>query len=85
MDNLQGENRQPSLHTLQLFNSMDKKIDEIKKAVNDLKIAIAVLPEKVFEKGDQRYASKLSERVIFGMVGMILTTVLGAVIYLVLK
>ncbi len=85
MNELQGENRLPSIHTLKLFSNMDKKIDDLKKLMSDLRIDIAKLPEKVFEKCDKRYASKLAERVIFGMVGVILTTVLMAIIYLILK
>lgn len=85
MSELQGETRQPSVYTLKLFSNMDKKIDDIKKAINDLRIDIAELPAKIFDKGDKRYASKLSEKIIYGMVGVILTSVLMAVIYLIIK
>ena len=85
MNELQGETRQPSVYTLKLFSNMDKKIDDIKKAINDLRIDIAELPAKIFDKGDKRYASKLSEKIIYGMVGVILTSVLMAVIYLIIK
>ncbi len=85
MNELQGENRQPSIYTLKMFTNMEDKIDEIKKTLNDLRVDIAGLPEKMFEKGDARYASKLSEKVVYGMVGVVLTTILIAILYLVIK
>lgn len=79
------EHSQPSPHTLKLFKSMDEKIDKMAIAINNLRVDIAKLPERIFEKGDRRYASKLSEKLIYGMVGTVLTLVLIAVVYLVLK
>ena len=41
---------------------MMDKFEELKDDTNQIKVLIAELPEKVFEKADCRYASKLFER-----------------------
>lgn len=61
------------------------KIDDLIETVNNIEISIAGLPEKIFEKGDERYASKTSEKLVYGMVGAILFSVLSSLLYLVLK
>lgn len=61
-----------------------QKIDDLTKAVSEIQVSIAQLPERIFEKGDDRYASKTSERIVYGMVGTIITSVLLALIYLVI-
>lgn len=60
------------------------KIDDIIKSIAEIQCSMAGLPEKIFEKADERYASKTSERVIYGMVGTIVTAVLLSLIYLVI-
>lgn len=40
------------------FTSMTQDIKEIKTQLSDLRVAIASLPEKMFEKSDCRYAFK---------------------------
>ena len=56
---------------------MNKKIDHIDKKV-----------DKIFDKLDNldnKFASKLTETIVYGMVGLILTCVISALIYLVVK
>ena len=79
------EHSTPSPETLNLFKNMNDKIDEIKKTLGDLRVDIAKLPEKIFEKGDTKYANKTTEKIVYGMVGTILTLVLIAVVYLVIN
>ena len=62
-----------------------QKIDDLTKAVSDIQISIAGLPEKIFEKADKRYASKTSEKVVYGMVGAIILGALYAILKLVYK
>lgn len=50
-----------------------EKLDSFAEKLESIKIQLAELPEKIFEKGDERYASKTSERVIYGMVGIVIT------------
>lgn len=51
-----------------------EKLDNFGEKLEAMRIQIAELPEKIFEKGDERYASKTSERVIYGMVGIVITS-----------
>ena len=61
-----------------------EKIDDLTKSLVEIQISIAKLPEKMFEKADERYASKTSERIVYGMVGTVVTAVLLALVYLVI-
>ena len=71
-------------YQLKINKEIMEKIDDLKETVSHIEIAIAQLPEKLFEKADKRYASKLSEKIIYGMVGTIITSVLLAFIYTVI-
>lgn len=62
-----------------------REIHDIKDAVNDVKIQIAKLPDELLERTDKRYAGKTTEKIVYSSVGVILTLVLTAVVYLVLK
>jgi Txe/YoeB family toxin of Txe-Axe toxin-antitoxin module len=62
-----------------------EKIDDLTKSLVEIQISIAKLPEKMFEKADERYASKLSEKIVYGMAGTVLTLVLTALVFLVIK
>lgn len=62
--------------------SMSEKIDDIKNEIGEMKIMLAGLPEKMFEKADQRYAGKPTEKIVYGMVGLILVIVLTSLVYL---
>ena len=56
---------------------LKKDMDYIRKDVSDIK--------RILESNDKRYASKLTERIVYGMVGFILLGVLAAVVALVIK
>lgn len=68
-----------------LREELMEKIDNLAKNVEDVKICLAELPDKIFERADKRYASKLSEKIIYGMVGVITTGVVVALLALVMK
>ena len=78
-----------SKETLIKFNQMNEKIDEIKKQIDNLptidsmKLANEKLIEKVMEKAEKKFASKPTERIVYGMVGMILLYVFGKLLNLV--
>ena len=50
-----------------------EKLEFFSEKLEEVKLALAELPDKIFERADKRYASKLAEKVIYGMVGIIIT------------
>lgn len=67
-----------------IINNNMEKMNNIEEKIDKLSVTIAGLSENIFEKADKRYASKTSEKIIYGMVGTVLTAVLLALIYLVI-
>jgi len=65
--------------------TLNEKMDKITKEISDLRLEVAMLPEKLAKEFDKRYASKLVEKIVYTAAGMVLTAVFGALIYLVLK
>lgn len=61
------------------------KIDSIKTDVNAIKVDIAKLPELLIERFDERYASKKYEKALDRAMWIILTTIIGALLALVIK
>ena len=69
----------------QNYKSMSEKIDDLKNTVkngfDDIKKEF-----KCFrEEADKKYASKLTEQIVYGLVGLILVSVATGVIALTLK
>ena len=50
-----------------------EKLESFSEKLEEVRIALAELPDKIFERADKRYASKLAEKVIYGIVGIIIT------------
>lgn len=73
----------------QHVTSMTKQINDLGEKlggkIDKLTVQVAEFPDKFFERADKRYASKLSEKVVYSMVGIVLTIVFGALVYSVLK
>jgi len=65
--------------------NLNKKMDDIYNELEKIKIELAKLPEKLAEKFDQRYASKLTQRIVYGLVTLIMVGVLGAILTLILR
>jgi hypothetical protein len=72
--------------------TMAEKIDKIAEGIDDIKtdmtaikVDIACLPQAIFEKGDNRYASKTVERAVYALIGIIVFAVMGALLAQVLK
>jgi len=61
------------------------EVKDIKDAVNDLRVDIAALPEKLLEKSDERYAGIRVEKIVYGTAGLMLSLLITAIVYLVLK
>lgn len=48
-------------HNEHNHTNLMEKIDTLVSTVNDIKLSVAVLPQKILESADIRYASKASE------------------------
>ena len=68
-----------------LGGKFDDFKDDISNKITSLEITIAGLPEKMVKRNDEKYASKLTQKIVYGMVAFILMAVLSAIIYLVIK
>ena len=55
-----------------IMEKMDAFKDDIKDDIKKLSIAIAQMPDEIFKRADERYASKTAEKVIYALVGAIL-------------
>jgi len=66
-----------------------KEIKDIKKDVNEIKVDLASLPEKLMDKLDDKYVSKdlfkPIQKLVYGLVGAILLGIVGAGLALILK
>jgi len=76
-------------------NSQDAEIATLKEAqknmaekIDDLKHTVTNGFNEVmdrFDSLDEKYASKLTEKIVYALVGIVLTSVFGALIALVIK
>ena len=71
---------------------LETNIDYIKSGIDDLnnKLTKHIADEAndvacIRKESDEKYANKTVERIVYGMVGIILVTVLGAILYLIIK
>jgi len=73
----------------QTNNNFMSEIKQIRQCINDIKINIAGLPEKLTEKLDEKYVSQESfkpiQKIVYGLVGAILISVFVALLALVIK
>lgn len=56
-----------------------KQHKDVNDNLNDIKISIAELPEKIFEKGSEKFASKLTEKIVYALVSVVLLAVASAI------
>ena len=66
-----------------------QEIKELKKDINDIKVCIAELPEKIKEAIANDYVSKEAfrpvQKVVYGLVGAVMIGVVGAILALIFK
>ena len=87
----------PSPETIKLINNMENQMIQIEAKLSNIEEQLKKVPtiegmqlanEKTlkafFEEADKRYATKLTETLVYSMSGVILTTVLIAVLGLVI-
>jgi hypothetical protein len=73
------------METCNLHNSLMEKIDHIIDKINSLEVKMAELPDRVLERADKKFASKLVEKIVYGMLGAIALGILYALMELVIK
>lgn len=84
MDKLEDVYRQLQDNRTEHTKLMEK-IDKLTEKLEEVSIAIATLPADILKQADERYAGKPAERIVYGMVGVVLTVVLMALLYLIIK
>ena len=62
-----------------------EKLDLLSDKINTLSINLASLPEVMAEKFDERYASKRTELAVDRLAWLVITSVVGAIIIMVIK
>lgn len=71
------------------FNKNKEEHNTIMNQLNDFKneilVKIAELPQVILDKADERYASKTTERAVYGLIGAIVLAFVYAVIELIKK
>lgn len=67
------------------FINMMDKLDRFEEKLEEIKIQLTALPDSIFERADKRYASKLSEKVVYGMIGVLTTGVLVGILELLIR
>lgn len=63
---------------------MDDRLKAMEKDIKDLIKAVAELPERILEKADTRYAVKETELLVKRVQWLLISAVIGAVLYVVL-
>lgn len=66
------------------IKDLRKEILDVKDCSTDIKLSVLKLKEEILEKTDQKYAIKLIERIVFGMVTLVLVTMFGALLNLII-
>jgi hypothetical protein len=87
------EHSSPSPETKEFMIQMNMELKYIKEKIEEISNKIVTkdemercnleLVEKILEKTDKRYATKLTEKIVYAMTGIVLTAVLVAVVGLV--
>jgi predicted RNase H-like nuclease len=73
----------PSTDTIKFMSKIEQQVSNICDKLKDMPtrdemlLANEHLVEKIFEKANEKYASKITEKVVYGMVGVILLYILN--------
>jgi len=76
------ENRMTKIETKLV--TIEDKIDKV-PTVAEMDLANEKLIKRMLECTDKRYASKLTEKIVYGVVSLIITAVATSIIYLIIK
>ena len=72
-------------NVMQEIKDVQIEVGNVKDSVSDLHVKIAKLPEVILDKADLRYASKISETMVYGMVAIVMTAVISSLVYIVVR
>lgn len=61
------------------------KHEEINNKLNEIKLSIARLPAEIFSKADDRFATKITQTIVYTMLATIFFAVLGSLVSTVVK
>lgn len=81
----------PSPATLTMIEELQQANKEIRKKLEELptmekmELANRQLVEEVMERAETKFASKLTEKIVYGMVGVIVFAFLGALVTLIIR
>lgn len=85
-----GEHSTPSPATKEFMTKVEMKINAIEEKLkemptrDEMALCLEKAIDKVMEKAETKFASKITEKIVYGMVGVIMTTVLIAIVGLVI-
>ena len=63
-----------------IIENMQNEITEIKKDVKDILVKTAEMPKAIFKEADERYAGIITQRLMYGLVIMVLVAVTGSIV-----
>lgn len=62
---------------------MSEKIDKLIDDFNDMRVELAEFPTKIIKEAKKEFASKLTEKIVFGIVAVILLAFAANLVYIV--
>jgi len=68
------------MDTDKIINNMQEQIGEVKNDVKDLLVHVAEMPKAIFKEADERYAGIITQRLMYGLVIMVLVAVTGSIV-----
>jgi len=68
------------MDTDKIINNMQEQIGEVKKDVKDILVQVAEMPKAIFKEADERYAGIITQRLMYGLVIMVLVAVTGSIV-----
>ena len=74
-----------TLRTMQEIKEVRTEIGEVKDSVSDLHVLVAGIPREIIKETDKKYASKSIEKIIYFIGGLVVTSIVGALMALILR
>lgn len=91
-ETIKSSHNKPSAETLKRLEFLEanqikfmEKMDNLEEKIDAIKVSLASLPDEIFRRADERYASKIYEKAMYGLIGAIVLAVIYAILNLVVK